>query len=147
MGKDARREHARHTHLDTHEMAGLMTVTTRAKSLGGLNARKTVRQPAGLRGGRLQVRAERPNAGETFPRDWLKKDNMPFWAGYFAWTLPSCIPVGAFGPGLADPFWIYLITWHLGLFIALTLAKIGIEGRKEGYFGEAPPRDERNPMR
>merc|ERR1719247_2813698 len=91
------------------------------------------------------------------------------------WTLPSCIPVGAFGPGpegansslfikfnesivenlgkfptgpgLADPFWIYLITWHLGLFIALTLAKIGIEGRKEGYFGEAPPRDQRNPMR
>lgn len=40
LHKDARREHARHTHLDTHEMAGLMTVTTRAKSLGGLNGER-----------------------------------------------------------------------------------------------------------
>lgn len=39
------------------------------------------------------------------------------------------------GPGIDDPFWIYMITWHLGLFITLTLGKIGIEGRKEGYFG------------
>ncbi len=39
------------------------------------------------------------------------------------------------GPGVADPFWIYMLTWHIGLFLTLTLAKIGYEGRKEGYFG------------
>ena len=39
------------------------------------------------------------------------------------------------GPALTDPFWIYMITWHIGLFSTLTFAKIGYEGRKEGYFG------------
>jgi hypothetical protein len=26
------------------------------------------------------------------------------------------------------------ITWHLGLFLALTLGQIGVQGRKQGYF-------------
>lgn len=74
------------------------------------------------------------------------------------WTIPSSIPVGSFGgsslfyrlnesiaegfakfptgPGLTDPFWVYMLTWHIGLFLTLTLAKIGYEGKKEGYFGD-----------
>merc|ERR1712072_36862 len=96
-------------------------------------------------------------SNNTFPRDWLKKDLFPLYAGFLGWTIPSSIPVGSYGgdslfyklnesiaiqfakfpvgPQTDDPFWIYLITWHLGLFITLTLAKIGYEGRKEGYFG------------
>jgi photosystem I subunit PsaO len=38
------------------------------------------------------------------------------------------------GPTLSDPFWLYLTTWHVGLFVALTLAQIGLQGRKQGYF-------------
>ncbi len=29
---------------------------------------------------------------------------------------------------------LYLITYHFGLFIALTFAQIGIQGSKQGYF-------------
>jgi len=106
---------------------------------------------------RNTIRTHAGNSPDTFPRDWLKKDNFPLIVGFLAWTIPSSIPVGAFGghslfwelnqsiadlfkvfptgPALTDPFWIYLITWHLGLFSTLTFAKIGYEGRKEGYFG------------
>merc|ERR1711971_655998 len=119
------------------------------RQVRGLRTRLNTR-----RGDLQQVRAENP---ETFPRNWLKRDNFPFWVGYLAWTIPSCIPVGSYGgeslfyrmnesiasnlanfptgPGVADPFWVYMLTWHIGLFLTLTLAKIGYEGKKEGYFG------------
>lgn len=38
------------------------------------------------------------------------------------------------GPGLEDKFWLYLITWHLGLFSTMLLGQIGWQGRKQGYF-------------
>ena len=77
-------------------------------------------------------------------------------AGFAGWFLPSNIPVSAFGgkslfglfmesisenlahfptgPALDDKFWLYMITWHVGLFLTLTLGQIGIQGRKQGYF-------------
>jgi len=76
--------------------------------------------------------------------------------GFVGWFAPSNIAVGAFGgkslfgllmgsigenlahfptgPALNDPFWLYLTTWHLGLFLTLTLAQIGIQGRKQEYW-------------
>ena len=76
--------------------------------------------------------------------------------GSAGWFIPSNIAVGAFGgkslfglftesigtnlanfpqgPGLTDPFWLYMTTWHLGLFVTLTLAQIGIQGRKQEYW-------------
>jgi photosystem I subunit PsaO len=38
------------------------------------------------------------------------------------------------GPAVTDSFWLYLISWHVGLFVALTLGQIGIQGRKQNYF-------------
>ncbi|WZN62577.1 subunit O of photosystem I [Chloropicon roscoffensis] len=116
----------------------------------GLNKRNGLRQ----RGSTIRVNSQK----DTFPRDWLKKDNFPLYVGFLAWTIPSSIPVGSFGgsslfyrlnesiaegfakfptgPGVNDPFWVYMLTWHIGLFLTLTLAKIGYEGKKEGYFGD-----------
>jgi photosystem I subunit PsaO len=31
------------------------------------------------------------------------------------------------GPALTDNFWLLMITWHVGLFVTLTLAQIGIQ--------------------
>jgi photosystem I subunit PsaO len=38
------------------------------------------------------------------------------------------------GPALTDPFWLYLVLWHAGLFTVLLLGQIGYEGRRQGYF-------------
>ena len=38
------------------------------------------------------------------------------------------------GPALEDKFWLYLITWHIGLFVTMLLGQIGWQGRKQGYF-------------
>nr|6ZZX_O Chain O, Photosystem I subunit O [Chlorella ohadii] len=76
-------------------------------------------------------------------------------AGFLGWFAPSNIKVPAFGneslfgafhasmlenlanfpqgPALTDKFWILMITWHLGLFLALTLGNIGQAARKQGY--------------
>ena len=72
------------------------------------------------------------------------------------WTLPSSIGVSGFngdslfgllnasigeelahfpvGPALGDKFWLYFITWHVGLFSVMLLGQIGVQGRKQGYF-------------
>lgn len=77
-------------------------------------------------------------------------------AGFIGWVVPSNIPVPAFGgsslfglfmgsigenlakfptgPALNDKFFLYLITWHVGLFVAMTLGQIGAQARKQGYF-------------
>ena len=89
-----------------------------------------------------------------FERDWLRTDLNVIGFGLIGWIAPSSIPVingnsltGLFfqsistelahwptGPALTSPFWLWLITWHLGLFIALTLGQIGFKGRAENYF-------------
>ncbi|GJD12052.1 Photosystem I subunit O [Galdieria sulphuraria] len=44
------------------------------------------------------------------------------------WTLPASIPSNIpilHGPALDDPFWLYMVLWHVGLFIVLFFGTIG----------------------
>ncbi|KAL0369508.1 UNVERIFIED_CONTAM: Photosystem I subunit O [Sesamum angustifolium] len=74
--------------------------------------------------------------------------------GLIGWLAPSSIPAingnsltGLFfssigtelahfptGPALTSPFWLWLVCWHLGLFLTLTFGQIGFKGRTEDYF-------------
>nr|6SL5_O Chain O, PsaO [Dunaliella salina] len=75
---------------------------------------------------------------------------------FVGWTLPSNIGTsalngqslfGAFyesigqnlahwptGFALDDKFWLYMVTWHTGLFIVMLLGQVGFKGRTEDYF-------------
>ncbi|EMS65275.1 hypothetical protein TRIUR3_34121 [Triticum urartu] len=102
-----------------------------------------------------EIRASRPVLHtETFPRDWLRRDLNVIGFGLIGWLAPSSIPLingnsltGLFfssigeelahfpsPPALQSQFWLWLVTWHLGLFIALTFGQIGFKGRTEDYF-------------
>ncbi|BAF14669.1 photosystem I subunit O [Oryza sativa Japonica Group] len=90
----------------------------------------------------------------TFPQDWLRRDLNVIGFGLIGWIAPSSVPAingnsltGLFfssigqelshfpsPPALDSPFWLWLVTWHLGLFLALTFGQIGFKGRTEGYF-------------
>jgi len=110
-------------------------------------------------GGRVPRAARRTSvrvAASANGYQWLNKEPLALMAGFAGWFLPSNIPVSAFGgkslfglfmesisenlahfptgPALDDKFWLYMITWHVGLFLTLTLGQIGIQGRKQGYF-------------
>ncbi|KAA3458624.1 photosystem I subunit O-like [Gossypium australe] len=37
-------------------------------------------------------------------------------------------------PPITSQFWLWLVLWHLGLFITLTFGQIGFKGRTEDYF-------------
>ncbi|KAG7672332.1 hypothetical protein Ndes2526B_g09163 [Nannochloris sp. 'desiccata'] len=87
---------------------------------------------------------------------WLNKEPLALVIGFAGWFFPSNVGVqtfggkslfGAFmesisenlahfpvGPGVTDKFWLLMITWHVGLFATLTLAQIGINGRKQEYW-------------
>ncbi|XP_051152985.1 photosystem I subunit O [Andrographis paniculata] len=89
-----------------------------------------------------------------FERDWLRTDLNVIGFGLIGWLAPSSIPAingssltglffGSIGPELAhfptgpaldSPFWLWMILWHLGLFLTLTFGQIGFKGRSEGYF-------------
>ncbi|KZV17610.1 hypothetical protein F511_33329 [Dorcoceras hygrometricum] len=89
-----------------------------------------------------------------FQADWLRKDLNVIGFALIGWLAPSSIPLingnsltGLFfssigselshwptGPALTSPFWLWLITWHLGLFLTLTFGQIGFKGRTEDYF-------------
>ncbi|XP_043697713.1 photosystem I subunit O [Telopea speciosissima] len=89
-----------------------------------------------------------------FQRDWLRTDLNVIGFGFIGWLAPSSIPIingnsltGLFfqsigselshfptPPALTSQFWLWLITWHLGLFICLTFGQIGFKGRTEEYF-------------
>ncbi|KEH29824.1 putative photosystem I [Medicago truncatula] len=89
-----------------------------------------------------------------FQRDWLRRDFNVIGFGLIGWLAPSSIPAidgksltGLFfdsigtelahfptPPALTSPFWLWLICWHLGLFISLTFGQIGFKGRTEDYF-------------
>ncbi len=86
--------------------------------------------------------------------NWIKKDPTVLMASAAGWFIPSNIGVGAFGgkslfglftasigenmahfptgPALDDKFWLYMVTWHVGLFVTMTLGQIGFQGRKQG---------------
>ena len=90
------------------------------------------------------------------PYSWLRKDPLVLAIGFLGWTVPAASPSPSFDggslfggllaetskglaqfptpPSIDSPFWIYLITYHVGLFVCLTLAQIGVQGRKQGYF-------------
>ncbi|MCL7024186.1 hypothetical protein MKW94_011594 [Papaver nudicaule] len=90
----------------------------------------------------------------SFQRDWLRKDLNVIGFGLIGWLAPSSVPIingnsltGLFfnsigeelahfptPPAIASSFWLWLITWHLGLFITLTFGQIGFKGRTESYF-------------
>mgnify|MGYP003740400321 CR=1 FL=1 len=93
---------------------------------------------------------------KTFDDDWLKADVTVHLLTLFGWTVPSGIAIKSYGdtsllaafsasigenlanfpqgPGLEDKFWLYLLTWHIGLFSTMLLGQIGWQGRKQGYF-------------
>lgn len=93
---------------------------------------------------------------KTFDDDWLKADTTVHLLTLFGWTIPSGVAIKAYGdtsllaafadaigsnlasfpqgPALDDKFWLYLITWHIGLFSTMLLGQIGWQGRKQGYF-------------
>ncbi|CAN0916875.1 Photosystem I subunit O [Linum grandiflorum] len=90
----------------------------------------------------------------SFQRDWLRRDLNVIGFGLIGWLAPSSIPAidgksltGLFfdsigtelahfptPPALTSQFWLWLVTWHLGLFICLTFGQIGFKGRTEDYF-------------
>ncbi|KAJ6311083.1 hypothetical protein OIU76_015746 [Salix suchowensis] len=89
-----------------------------------------------------------------FERNWLRRDLNVIGFGLIGWLAPSSIPAiggkslsGLFfesigtelahfptPPPLTSQFWLWLVTWHLGLFICLTFGQIGFKGRTEEYF-------------
>ena len=105
---------------------------------------------------RNPLRQERACGGKftCFERNWLRTDFNVIGFGLIGWLAPSSIPAidgnsltGLFfgsigqelahfptGPALNSPFWLWLVTWHLGLFLCLTFGQIGFKGRNEGYF-------------
>ncbi|KAK7263428.1 hypothetical protein RJT34_31018 [Clitoria ternatea] len=108
-------------------------------------ARNPLRQIVGLgNGGRVTC----------FQRDWLRTDYSVIGFGLIGWLAPSSIPAingksltGLFfdsigtelahfptPPAVTSDFWLWLVTWHLGLFLCLTFGQIGFKGRTEDYF-------------
>ncbi|KAJ9188639.1 hypothetical protein P3X46_000015 [Hevea brasiliensis] len=108
-----------------------------------VTARNPLRQ-TGANGGKFMC----------FERDWLRTDLNVIGFGLIGWLAPSSIPAingksltGLFfesigtelahfptPPPLTSQFWLWLITWHLGLFLCLTFGQIGFKGRTEDYF-------------
>ncbi|XVE79193.1 hypothetical protein DITRI_Ditri14bG0038200 [Diplodiscus trichospermus] len=116
-------------------------------SSGFLKSRVTARNPlrlAGASGGKFTC----------FERDWLRRDFNVIGFGLIGWIAPSSIPAingksltGLFfesigtelshfptPPPLTSQFWLWLVLWHLGLFVTLTFGQIGFKGRTEDYF-------------
>ncbi|PIA28155.1 hypothetical protein AQUCO_07200062v1 [Aquilegia coerulea] len=115
---------------------------------GFIKTRVAARNPlkvSGASGGRVSC---------SFQRDWLRKDLSVIGFGLIGWLAPSSIPLingdsltGLFfnsigqelahfptPPAISSQFWLWLVTWHLGLFITLTFGQIGFKGRTESYF-------------
>ncbi|KAG4974273.1 hypothetical protein JHK84_031402 [Glycine max] len=107
-------------------------------------ARNPLRQAVAMGNGRITC----------FERNWLRADYSVIGFGLIGWLAPSSIPAingksltGLFfesigaelahfptPPALTSSFWLWLVTWHLGLFIVLTFGQIGFKGRTEDYF-------------
>eukprot|EP00239_Pterosperma_sp_CCMP1384_P007711 CAMPEP_0197846556 /NCGR_PEP_ID=MMETSP1438-20131217/3497_1 /TAXON_ID=1461541 /ORGANISM="Pterosperma sp., Strain CCMP1384" /LENGTH=153 /DNA_ID=CAMNT_0043458247 /DNA_START=49 /DNA_END=510 /DNA_ORIENTATION=+ len=100
--------------------------------------------------------ARRETTSMSFDGNWLKANGIVPVMALFGWTVPSSTPVPAFGdasltglflerigdnlgnfpvgPSIEDPIWLYMLTWHVGLFTCLLLGQIGFQGRKQGYW-------------
>ncbi|XVF46965.1 hypothetical protein PTKIN_Ptkin03bG0070800 [Pterospermum kingtungense] len=94
--------------------------------------------------------AKKFSLSSGFERDWLRTDLNVIGFGLIGWIAPSSMPAidgksltGLFfesiaqfptPPPLTSQFWLWLVLWHLGLFITLTFGQIGFKGRTEEYF-------------
>ncbi|CAN7097908.1 unnamed protein product [Brassica rapa subsp. narinosa] len=122
-------------------------INTKALSSSFLKPTTRAKNPlrvAGASGGRFTC----------FESNWLRRDLNVVGFGLIGWLAPSSIPAingksltGLFfesigtelahfptPPALTSQFWLWLVTWHLGLFICLTFGQIGFKGRTEDYF-------------
>ncbi|KAL2932817.1 Photosystem I subunit O [Bienertia sinuspersici] len=92
--------------------------------------------------------------GNSFERNWLRTDYNVIGFGLIGWLAPSSIPaingnslsglfISSIGeelshfptpPALTSQFWLWMVLWHLGLFLCLTFGQIGFKGRTEEYF-------------
>ncbi|URE13967.1 photosystem i [Musa troglodytarum] len=116
-------------------------------STGFIGTRGAARNPLKLKfasGGRFTC----------FERNWLRTDLNVIGFGLIGWLAPSSIPAiggksltGLFfesigtelahwptGPALTSQFWLWMVTWHIGLFLCLTFGQIGFKGRTDDYF-------------
>ncbi|XP_057475038.1 photosystem I subunit O-like [Actinidia eriantha] len=103
---------------------------------------------------KMQTRRSTARFTCSFQRDWLRTDLNVIGFGLIGWLAPSSVPAingdsltGLFfqsigtelshfptGPALTSPFWLWMVCWHLGLFLCLTFGQIGFKGRSEEYF-------------
>ncbi|KAK4255272.1 hypothetical protein QN277_008289 [Acacia crassicarpa] len=124
-------------------------LSTRHLTSGFLNSRVKLSNPLTVSG-----TSSRGKFTCSFQRNWLRTDYNVIGFGLIGWIAPSSIPVingksltGLFfesigaelahfptPPALTSQFWLWLITWHLGLFLCLTFGQIGFKGRTEDYF-------------
>ena len=97
------------------------------------------------------------SADLKFDDDWKKSSVPVHLASLFGWVIPSASPCPAFpdnaslfelfserisanlanfpqGPAADDKIWLYMLTWHLGLFACMMFGQIGVQARKQGYF-------------
>ncbi|KAG0558755.1 hypothetical protein M758_10G048400 [Ceratodon purpureus] len=139
-------------------MVSMATPIVAGLSGSSITARRTtskVNLTSAFVGGKVQT--ERPvsmSRVTCFQRNWLRKDLSVVGFGLIGWIAPSSLPIingnsltGLFlgsigpelahfptGPALTSPFWLWMVTWHVGLFIVLTLGQIGFKGRQDGYW-------------
>ncbi|KAI9107693.1 hypothetical protein K1719_021356 [Acacia pycnantha] len=124
-------------------------LSTRHLTSGFLNPRVKVTNPLTVAGA-----SSRGKFTCSFQRNWLRTDFNVIGFGLIGWIAPSSVPVingksltGLFfesigaelahfptPPALTSQFWLWLVTWHLGLFLCLTFGQIGFKGRTEDYF-------------
>eukprot|EP00897_Mesotaenium_endlicherianum_P003054 jgi/Mesen1/2777/ME000170S01886 len=114
-------------------------------------------QSAFLGANRLTVTSPACMARTTcFNQNWLRKDLSVIGFGLIGWLAPSSIPAingnslsGLFfssitrelshfpsPPALTSDFWLWLLTWHIGLFVVLLLGQVGFKGRADGLFDQ-----------
>ncbi|KAF3776833.1 Photosystem I subunit O [Nymphaea thermarum] len=137
-------------------VAGLGTSSlSPARPPSRLNLQSSFLRSPSIERNPLKVAASNSNGRFTcFRGDWLRTDLNVIGFGLIGWIAPSSIPaidgksltslffdsIGTelahwpTGPALGSQFWLWLVTWHLGLFLCLTFGQIGFKGRSEGYF-------------
>ena len=128
---------------------GFARAPTATRSALAPRARKAVKARASVK-----VAA---SADLKFDDDWKKSSVPVHLASLFGWVIPSASPCPAFpdnaslfelfserisanlanfpqGPAADDKIWLYMLTWHMGLFACMMFGQIGVQARKQGYF-------------
>merc|ERR1712205_187652 len=116
-----------------------ITVARRSALSRDVRVRKTVKARAAVK-----VAA---SSDLKFDDDWKKSSVPVHLASLFGWVVPSASPCPVFsdriganlanfpqGPAADDKIWLYMLTWHMGLFACMMFGQIGVQARKQGYF-------------